>query len=93
VRTVKGDFIEAQRQLTEVLRPVNGEAPKPPRTFASYMENEWAQYTRDHWKASTQITQGSLAKHIREYFHSKPLGEITAGDVMAQPPSQSWGFL
>ena len=54
------------------------EQPKAPeRTFASYMTNEWAQYTANNWKASTQITQGSLARrHIEPFFGGMKLDVI-----------------
>jgi integrase len=51
--------------------------------FACYMVHEWAQYTGDKWKASTQTTQGSLAKrHIEPYFSEKMLGAITPTDIV-----------
>jgi integrase len=84
-RIVKGDSVEAQSELARVLRPIEGQpAPPTERTFASYMENEWAQYTRDKWKDSTQITQGSfVTKHIRPYFDGMRLSKITPSDIVS----------
>jgi integrase len=67
-----------------MVRPVNGETEKPERTFASYADGEWSQYTRDKWKPSTQITQGSfVTKHIRPYFDPMKLSEITPSDIVS----------
>lgn len=79
---VKGDYVEAMSELTKKLRPT-GEEPKIERTFASYMENEWAQYQRDHWKASTQITYGSyVTHHIRPYFDDMILTKIIPSGIV-----------
>jgi len=54
-----------------MLRPdVAANHAKPiERTFNSYVEKEWAQYTRDNWKESTQIVQGSFVRvHIVPFF-------------------------
>jgi|SRR5579864_149062 len=83
-RTVKGDFVEAQAELARALRPIDGDAAhSDERTFASYMEQEWAQYTRNNWKDSTQVTQGSfVTKHIRPYFDRMTLSKITPTDIV-----------
>ena len=80
---VRGDYVEAMSALTKKLRPTD-EAPKIERTFASYMEQEWAQYQRDHWKASTQTTYGSyVTQHIRPYFDDMTLTKIVPSDVVS----------
>jgi integrase len=81
---VKGDFIEAQAELARMLRPTGNEPAQPTeRTFASYMEQEWAQYTRNNWKDSTKVTQGSfVARHIRPYFDRMTLSKIGPSDVV-----------
>lgn len=59
-KIVKGDYVEVQSELSKMLRPDVGADAKPiERTFNSYAEKEWAQYTRDTWKESTQIVQGT----------------------------------
>ena len=64
--------------------PANDEAPQLERTFASYAENEWSQYMRDRWKSTTQTTQGSfVTQHIRPYFDSLALPEITPAKIAA----------
>jgi integrase len=83
-KIVKGDFIEAQSELARKVRPANGEEPRPERTFASYADNEWAQYVKDNWKWTTQKTQGSfVSQHIRPYFDSMALSEIQPKDIAA----------
>lgn len=83
-RIVKGDFVEAQAELARALRPISSESVQPTeRTFASYMDQEWAQYTRNNWKDSTQVTQGSfVTKHIRPYFDRMTLSKITPTDIV-----------
>lgn len=83
-RIINGDYIEAQKQLTDAVRPVNNAQPKPSeRTFASYCDTEWAQYTADHWKGTTRLTQGSfVTRHIRPFFDSMVLSKITPSDVV-----------
>ena len=83
-KIVKGDYVEAQSELSRKLRPEPEAEAKPERTFASYADKEWAQYTRDKWKESTQITQGSfVTKHIRPFFDSMVLAKIKPSDVVA----------
>lgn len=80
---VNGDYIEAQAELARKLRPANGEAFKAERTFASYCENEWVQYTSDRWKWTTQITAGTyVTRHIRPFFDAMILPKITPSDVV-----------
>lgn len=77
-KIVKGDYVEAQSELSRMLRPAP-DAPAQPveRTFGDYAEREWAQYTRDNWKGSTQITQGSFVRvHIVPYFEKMLLPRI-----------------
>ena len=79
-KIVKGDYVEAQSELSRMLRPEeDGDAHQPiERTFGSYLENEWAQFVRENWKGSTQITQGSFVKrHIAPYFTAMLLSQIT----------------
>src|SRR5215471_14152623 len=81
---IRGDYVEAQSALTKKLRPAHGQEPKPERTFGNYVDNEWAQYMRDKWKASTQITQGSFLKHsIRPYFERMLLSKINPSHIAA----------
>jgi Phage integrase, N-terminal SAM-like domain len=63
-KIVNGDYVEAQSELSRMLRPEAGDdsAQLIERTFGSYADNEWAQYVRDNWKGSTQITQGSFVR-------------------------------
>jgi hypothetical protein len=66
-KIVRGDYVEAQSELSKMLRPdVAANHAKPnERTFSDYAEREWAQYTRDNWEESTQIVQGSFVRvHI-----------------------------
>ena len=53
-KIVKGDYVEAQSELSKMLRPdVTANDAKPSeRTFNSYVEKEWAQYTRDNYNLS-----------------------------------------
>lgn len=83
-KIVNGDSIEAEAELGRMLRPV-AEAAKPvERTFASYADGEWAQYVADHWKSSTQLTQGSfVTKHIRPYFDGMNLTAIRPEHIVA----------
>ena len=75
-RILKGDSVEAQAELARMLRSANADAKKPERTFTSYMDLEWLQYTRNKWKDSTQVTQGSfVTKHIRPYFDAMTLSK------------------
>src|SRR5579864_427101 len=80
---VNGDYVEAQAELARKLRPAEGEAIKPERTFASYCDNEWVQYTSNHWKWTTQITAGAYVKrYIRPFFDTMILSKITPSDVV-----------
>lgn len=70
-KIVNGDYVEAQSELSKMLRPDGAANHAKPieRTFNSYVESEWAQYTRDNWKESTQIVQGSFVRvHIVPFF-------------------------
>lgn len=83
---VNGDYVEAQSVLSKKLRPeTNEDAAAPaPYTFQQYADNEWAQYVRDKWKGSTQVTQGSFAKrHIIPYFAEMLLRQIEPKHVSA----------
>jgi integrase len=83
-KVVRGDSIEAQNELARMLRPIKDAPAKPERTFASYADKEWAQYTKDKWKGSTQITQGSFVKKwIRPFFDAMPLAAIRPSDIAA----------
>ncbi len=77
-RVVNGDYALALAELSkELTNTPPPEPPAPERTFASYMELEWAQYVRDKWKASTQTTQGRFVhKHIRPFFDDMLLSKI-----------------
>ena len=84
-KVVKGDYVEAQSELSKVLRPhVAANHAKPiERTFNSYVEKEWAQYTRDNWKASTQIVQGSFVRvHIVPFFGEMLLSRIQPTNIV-----------
>src|SRR5438874_2295504 len=61
-KIVRGDYAAALKFLADKLDPPQIVIPKPERTFHDYADHEWAQYVRDHWKASTQITQGSFVR-------------------------------
>jgi integrase len=84
-KIVRGDYGRAMAFLAEQLNPKQPEPPSASkRTFASYMTNEWAQYTADNWKASTQTTQGSLSRrHIEPFFGGMMLDEIKPTDIVA----------
>ncbi len=84
-KIVVGDYGKALTFLSEKLNPSSGVEPEiPERTFKSYMETEWARYTREHWKASTMITQGSFVKrHIAPYFETMPLSTIKPATIEA----------
>jgi integrase len=48
------------------------------------VDTEWAQYTRDKWKGSTQITAGSfVTHHIKPYFEKMLLSKITPTHIVA----------
>jgi integrase len=82
---VNGDYVEAQSELSLKLRPP-AEADSAPieRTFGDYAQREWAQYVRDNWKASTQITQGSFVRvHILPYFERMLLPRIKPSHIVA----------
>ena len=61
-----------------MLRPAADPPAQPvERTFGDYAKHEWAQYTRENWKGSTQITQGSFVRvHIVPYFEKMLLPRI-----------------
>jgi integrase len=82
---VNGDYVEAQSELSRKLRPPTEAQSTAPveRTFGDYAVHEWAQYVRDNWKASTQITQGSFVKvHIVPYFEKMLLPRIKPSHVV-----------
>jgi integrase len=84
-KIVKGDYVEAQSELSRMLRPEEGNESHQPveRTFGSYLDNEWAQFVRENWKGSTQITQGSFVKrHITPFFQKMLLSQITPTAVV-----------
>jgi len=84
-KIVKGDYVEAQSELSKVLRPDVGANDAKPieRTFNSYAEKEWAQYTRDNWKESTQIVQGSFVRvHIVPFFGPMLLSRIKPTSIV-----------
>ena len=63
------DYLKASDFLADQLKPPATEADIEERTFGSYMQDEWAQYVRENWKESTQVTQGSLVRrHIIPFF-------------------------
>ena len=84
-KTVEGDYGEALAFLSKKLNPPSGAKLEiPERTFKSYVDTEWARYTREHWKASTLVTQGSFVKrHITPYFETMPLSTIKPATVEA----------
>jgi integrase len=84
-KIVKGDYVEAQSELSRMLRPEGDPDAAQPveRTFADYVKHEWAQYVRDNWKNSTQITQGSFVRvHIVPYFEQMLLSRIKPTNVV-----------
>src|SRR5262245_6170709 len=84
-KVVKCDYVEAQSELSRMLRPdVTASDAKPiERTFNSYVEKEWAQYTRDNWKESTQIVQGSFVRvHIVPFFGEMLLSRIKPTSIV-----------
>ena len=83
-KIVKGDYVEAQSELSRMLRPeADAETQPVERTFGDYAEHEWAQYTRDNWKGSTQITQGSFVRvHIVPYFEKMLLPRIKPTNIV-----------
>jgi integrase len=84
-KIVKGDYVEAQSELSRMLRPeADADAAQPvERTFGDYVEHEWAQYVRDNWKSSTQTTQGSFVRvHIVPYFEQMLLAQIKPTNVV-----------
>lgn len=84
---INGDYAAAHSFLSNKLKELNAPATNPQplqRTFASYVEKEWAQYVEDHWKGSTKITQGNFVKqHIVPYFGEMLLSEIKPEHVSA----------
>ena len=83
-RIVRGDYVEAQSELSRMLRPAEEvEAAPVERTFGDYADHEWAQYTRDNWKGSTQITQGSFVRvHILPHFEKMLLPRIKPTQIV-----------
>jgi integrase len=84
-KIVKGDYVEAQSELSKVLRPdVAADHLKPIEgTFSDYAEREWAQYTSDNWKESTQIVQGSFVRvHIVAFFGGMLLSRIKPTNIV-----------
>jgi len=81
--TVHGTYVQAQAELSRAFRPdTNAAVPASERTFASYMEKEWKSYVDEHWRGSTQITQGSfVSKHIRPYFDHMKLAEVRPAHI------------
>jgi integrase len=84
-KVVVGDYGRALAFLAHQLNPKQNEPAKPAeRTFGSYATDEWAKYTADKWKLSTQTTQGSLVKrHIEPYFGLMMLGTIKPVTIVA----------
>jgi integrase len=83
-KTVTGDYGKALAYLAGKLNNPGPTVEIPERTFGSYAETEWARYTKQHWKASTQATQGSFVrKHIVPYFESMLLPRIKPTDIEA----------
>jgi len=83
-KIVVGDRGKALAFLNDQLNAQPETVPTPVRTFGSFLEVEWAQYAREHWKASTSVTMGSMVRrHIASYFSSKPLNQITPETIAA----------
>jgi integrase len=84
-KVVKGDYGAALAFLAERLNPPKvEESAIRERTFGSYMQNEWAQYVRENWKSSTQVTQGSLVRrHIVPFFEEMLVSRIAASHITA----------
>jgi len=81
-KTVEGDYGKALAFLANKLNNPEPTAEIPERTFGSYAETEWARYTKEHWKASTLVTQGSFVKgHIVPYFDTMLLSKIRPRDI------------
>lgn len=55
---IRGDWNEANNALHAKLKPQ--ETVKPKRTFASYMDDEWAHYVDLNWKASRRSRKAAL---------------------------------
>jgi hypothetical protein len=84
-KIVKGDYVEAQAELSRKLRPDGkDEAAQPIElTFSHYIERQWAQYVRDNWKGSTQITQGSFVRvYIVPFFGRMLMSRIKPSNVV-----------
>ena len=81
-KTVQGDYGKALAFLADKLNNPGPTVEIPERTFGSYAETEWARYTKEHWKLSTQVTQGSFVKkHIVPHFESMLLSKIRPRDI------------
>ena len=82
---IRGDYGAAMTALANKLHGTSaGSADEPaPRTFGSYIENEWGQYQSDKWKPSTQVTQGSsVRRHIIPHFEGMSLSGITPTKIV-----------
>jgi integrase len=78
------DYLKASDFLADQLKPPATEADIEERTFGSYMQDEWAQYVRENWKESTQVTQGSLVRrHIIPFFEDMLVSKIKAAKIVA----------
>ena len=84
-KVIEGDYGAAVAFLAGKLNPPKvEESAIPERTFGSYIENEWAQYVRENWKSSTQVTQGSVVRrHIVPFFEKMLVSKIAASNITA----------
>lgn len=83
-RMIEGDYAAALVFLTNQINAKDKpDQPKPERTFNDFVVNEFAQYTRDNWKASTQLVQGSSVKrHIVPYFGEMLISRIKPTNIV-----------
>jgi integrase len=83
-KVVEGDYGIALAFLADKLNNPVPAVETPKRTFGSYATTEWVRYTSEHWKGSTQVTQGSFVKrHIVPFFESMFLQDIKPRDIEA----------
>jgi integrase len=70
---------DAQHVLAQRLRSVNSGVPLPkPMLFADFIAGEWARFTKERWKRSTQATFGSfIQNHLLPYFGGFNLSEVS----------------
>lgn len=81
-KVIAGDYGAALKFLCDKVNNPEPTVEIPERTFGSYAEAEWARYTKEHWKASTLVTQGSFVKgHIVPYFDAMLLSKIRPRDI------------